>query len=149
MAMTQMQKVRNPRRAILIISDGGDNSNRYTERELRNAVRESDVQIYVVGIYEQLDQRGRTPEEEYGPDLPGAMAKKTGGRAFEVANLADLPDVAAKIGIELRNEYVLYYSPQNLTRDGKYRRVQVKLLKKAGLPPLTAAFRTGYYAPTQ
>jgi len=149
MAMTQMKKARNPRRAILIISDGGDNSSRYTERELRNAVRESDVQIYVIGIYEQLDQRGRTPEEEYGPDLLGAMAKETGGRAFEVANLADVPDVAAKIGIELRNEYVLYYSPQNPARDGKYRRVQVKVLKKAGLPPLTAAFRTGYYAPAQ
>jgi len=149
MAMTQMKKAHNPRRAILIISDGGDNSSRYTERELRNAVRESDVQIYVIGIYEPVDQRDRTPEEEHGPDLLGALAKETGGRAFEVTNLADLPDVAAKIGMELRNEYVIYYSPHNLDRDGKYRRVQVKLVKKAGLPPLTPSFRTGYYAPTR
>jgi Ca-activated chloride channel family protein len=149
MAMSQMKKAHNPRRAILIISDGGDNSSRYTERELKNAVRESDVQIYVIGIYEPGDQRYRTPEEEHGPDLLGALAKETGGRAFEVNNLADLPDVAAKIGMELRNEYVLYYSPHNLERDGKYRRVQVKVIKKAGLPPLTPTFRTGYYAPAQ
>ena len=147
MAMTQMKKARNPRRAILIISDGGDNSSRYTERELRYAVRESDVQIYVIGIFEPVDQRDRTPEEEHGPDLLGTLAKETGGRAFEVTNLADLPDVAAKIGMGLRNEYVLYYSPHNLERDGKYRRVQVKVVKKAGLPPLTPTFRTGYYAP--
>ena len=147
--MTQMKKARNPRRAILIISDGGDNSSRYTERELRNAMRESDVQVYVIGIYEQVDLRDRTPEEEHGPDLLGALAKETGGRAFEVTNLADLPDVAAKIGMELRNEYVIYYSPHNLERDGKYRRVQVKVVKKAGLPPLTPTFRTGYYAPAQ
>lgn len=148
-AMTHMKKARNPRRAILIISDGGDNSSRYTERELKNAMRESDVQVYVIGIYEQVDLRDRTPEEEHGPDLLGTLAKETGGRAFEVTNLADLPDVAAKIGMELRNEYVLYYSPHNLARDGKYRRVQVKIVKKAGLPLLTPSFRTGYYAPTQ
>ena len=149
MAVNQMKKARNPRKAILIISDGGDNSSRYTEQELRNAVRESDVQIYVIGIYELPGVRERTTEEALGPDLLKALADQTGGRAFEVANLTDLPDVAAKIGVELRNEYVLYYSPKNLSRDGKYRRVQVKLVKKAGLPPLRTAFRTGYFAPKQ
>lgn len=146
MAMTQMKKAHNARRAILVISDGGDNSSRYAERELRNAVRESDVQIYVIGIFEPGDLRGRTPEEEHGPDLLAALAKETGGRAF-AANPSDLPDIAAKVGMELRNEYVLYYSPHNLERDGKYRRVQVKIARKAGLPLLTPIFRTGYYAP--
>jgi Ca-activated chloride channel family protein len=149
MGMNQMRKARNPRKAILIISDGGDNSSRYTERELRNVVRESDVQIYVIGIYELLDVRDRTPEEAHGPDLLDWLARQTGGRAFEVADLADLPDIAAKIGLVIRNEYVLYYSPKNLARDGKYRHVQVKLIKKAGSPPLRAAFRTGYFAPAQ
>ena len=77
------------------------------------------------------------------------MTDQTGGRHFEISNLAELPDVAAKIGIELRNQYVLGYSPKNTTRDGKYRRVQVKLVKTAGLPQLKATFRTGYYAPAQ
>ena len=149
MAMNQMKKARNPRKAILIISDGGDNSSRYTQGEVKNAVRESDVQVYAIGIYEPPESLGRTPEEAAGPELLNVLAERTGGRAFAVGNLADLPDVAAKIGIELRNQYLLYYTPKNLTRDGKYRRVQVKLVKPAGLPALKPTFRTGYYAPTQ
>jgi Ca-activated chloride channel family protein len=149
LAMNQMKKARNPRKAILIISDGGDNSSRYTESEVRNAVREADVQIYAIGIFEPAASRGRTPEEMSGPALLGEITEQTGGRHFAVDNLAELPDVAAKIGIELRNEYVLGYSPKNVTRDGKYRRVQVKLVKTTGLPQLKAVFRTGYYAPTQ
>jgi VWFA-related protein len=149
MAMNQMKKARNPRKAILIISDGGDNSSRYTESEVKNAVREADVQIYAIGIFEPMVSRGRTPEELSGPALLGEITEQTGGRNFSVDNLAELPDVAAKIGIELRNQYVLGYSPKNTARDGKYRRVQVKLVKTAGLPPLKASFRTGYYAPAQ
>ncbi len=148
-AMNQMKKARNPRKAILIISDGGDNSSRYTESEVKNFVREADVQIYAIGIYESLAARGRTPEEMNGPALLGELTDQTGGRHFEINNLAELPDVAAKIGIELRNQYVLGYSPKNTTRDGKYRRVQVKLVKTTGLPQLKATFRTGYYAPAQ
>lgn len=149
MAMNQMKKAHNPRKAILIISDGGDNSSRYTESEVKNAVREADVQIYAIGIFEPMASRGRTPEELSGPSLLGEITEQTGGRHFEVDNLAELPDVAAKIGIELRNEYVLGYAPANLKRDGKYRRVQVKLVKTIGMPQLKAIFRTGYYAPTQ
>jgi Ca-activated chloride channel family protein len=149
MAMNQMKKAHNPRKAILIISDGGDNSSRYTESEVRNAVREADVQVYAIGIFEPIASRGRTIEELNGPSLLAELAEQTGGRHFAVDNLAELPDVAAKIGIELRNQYVLGYSSKNTVRDGKYRRVQVKLVKVNGLPPLRAMFRTGYYAPTQ
>ena len=149
LAMHEMKKAHNPRKAILIISDGGDNSSRYTETEVKNAVREADVQIYAIGIFEPVMSRGRTAEEMSGPGLLAEMAEQTGGRHFAVDNLAELPDVAAKIGIELRNQYLLGYSPKNTTRDGKYRRVQVKLIKTTGLPQLRTMFRTGYYAPTQ
>jgi len=149
LAMNQMKKAHNPRKAILIISDGGDNSSRYTETEVKNAVREADVQIYAIGIFEPIASRGRTVEEMSGPGLLAEIAEQTGGRHFAVDNLAELPDVAAKIGIELRNQYLLGYSPKNTARDGKYRRVQVKLVKTTGLPQLHAMFRTGYYAPTR
>lgn len=149
LAMAEMKKAHNPRKAILIISDGGDNSSRYTETEVKNAVREADVQIYAIGIFEPIAARGRTAEEMGGPGLLSEISEQTGGRHFAVDNLAELPDVAAKIGIELRNEYVLGYSPKNEARDGKYRRVEVKLVKTAGLPRLRAMYRTGYYAPTQ
>jgi len=112
-------------------------------------VKEADVQIYAIGIYEPMSSRGRTPEELAGPGLLTDISEPTGGRHFVVDNLADLPDVAAKIGIELRNQYVLGYSPTNQARDGKYRKVSVKLVQPRGLPQLHAFWRTGYYAPTQ
>jgi len=84
-----------------------------------------------------------------GPSLLNEIAGQTGGRAFDVDNVAELPDVAAKIGIELRNQYVLGYTPKNKERDGKYRHVQVKLVQPRGLPPLKAFYRLGYYAPSQ
>jgi VWFA-related protein len=149
LAMHEMKKARNPRRAILIISDGGDNSSRYTESEIKNAVREADVQIYAIGIFEPISSRGRTPEEMAGPGLLQQVSEQTGGRAYEVDNLSELPDVAAKIGIELRNQYVLGYTPKNQERNGKYRHVVVKLVQPPGLPQLKAFYRLGYYAPSQ
>lgn len=149
LAMHEMKKAKNPRKALLIISDGGDNSSRYTETEIKNAVREADVQIFAIGIFESMANRGRTPEEAAGPGLLNELAEQTGGREYAVENVAELPDIAAKIGIELRNEYILGYTPKNRERDGKYRRVQVKLNQPRGLPPLRAYFRLGYYAPTQ
>jgi VWFA-related protein len=149
LALDQMKKAHNPRKALLIISDGGDNSSRYTETEIKNLVREADVQIYAMGIFEPTASRGRTAEELSGPGLLNEMAEQTGGRHFAVEDLNQLPDVAAKIGIELRNQYILGYTPANQERDGKYRRVQVKLVQPRGLPPLRAFWRTGYYAPTR
>ncbi len=148
LAMNQMKKAHNPRKALIIISDGGDNSSRYTESEIKNAVREADVQIYAIGIFETMGARGRTAEEMAGPGLLTEITEQTGGRHFPVDNLNELPDVAAKIGIELRNQYVIGYTPKKLERDGKYRRVIVKLSQPRGLPPLKAFFRLGYYAPT-
>jgi VWFA-related protein len=149
MAMTQMKKAKNPRKAILILSDGGDNSSRYTESEVRNLIREADVQIYAIGIFEPVAARGRTAEELAGPGLLTEVSEQTGGRHFPIENVNELPDVAAKIGIELRNQYVLGYSSSNQERDGKYRKVTVKIVPQKGLPPLKASWRQGYYAPTQ
>ncbi len=113
LAMNHMKKARNARKAILILSDGGDNSSRYTESEIKNAVREADVQIYAIGLFEPVSSRGRTAEELSGPGLLNEMAEQTGGRHFAVENINELPDVAAKIGIELRNQYLIGYSPKN------------------------------------
>jgi len=147
--VAKMRQARHERKALLIISDGGDNSSAYTETEVKSAVREADVQIYAIGIFEPLGSRGRTPEESGGPGLLNDVTESTGGRHFAVENPAELPDVAAKIGLELRYQYVLGYSPKNKERDGKYRRVQVKLVNTKGMPPLKPHFRPGYNAPAQ
>jgi len=149
LGLSQMKLGRHSKKALLILSDGGDNSSRYTEREIRNLVREADVQIYAIGIYEPISGRGRTSEESSGPSLLTEVAEQTGGRQFPVDNLNELPDVAAKIGMELRNQYVLGYLPTNLQKDGKWRRIQVRLNQPKHMPALRAFFKLGYYAPAQ
>lgn len=145
LSMNEMRHARHARKAILIISDGGDNASRYTSRELKNWVREADVQIYSIGIFEPPGSRSRTLEELNGPALLDDIAQDTGGRLFEVYDLNDLRDIATKIGSALRNQYVLGFSP-TAERDGKYHRIQVKIPKIHGLPSLRATFRSGYYA---
>ncbi len=149
LALSTMKKARNPRKALIIISDGGDNSSRYTASEVKNLVKEADVQIYGIGIYENGSNRGRTPEELSGPEMLTDLSEPTGGRHFVVENIEELPDVAAKIGVELRNQYVVGYSPSNQARDGKYRKIRIKLIQQRGLPTLRAFWRVGYFAPTQ
>jgi Ca-activated chloride channel family protein len=143
MGVSKMRQARFPKKALLIISDGGDNHSRYTENEIKSLVKEADVMVYAIGIYDRYFQ---SEEERLGPALLGEIAELTGGRAFTVENPNDLADVAAKIGIELRNQYVLGYRPSKGVRDGKWRKIKVKLLPPKGLPPLRVYARTGYYA---
>ena len=149
LGLSEMKKATTNRRALLVISDGGDNHSRYTENDIKRAVKESDVQIYAVGIFEPGAARGRTTEEAGGPGLLAELSEVSGGRMFSVENTNELPDIAEKISIELRNQYVLGYKPSNLIRDGRWRRIRVKLNPPKGLPPLQVYSRTGYYAPTQ
>ena len=148
MAMNQMKKARNPRKAILIISDGGDNESRYTWRELKGRLREADVQVYSIGITQSFPGHRRSLDDMLGAALLDAIAKETGGRLFEVDDLNQLPDTAAKIGTALRNQYMLGYVPASGQHDGKYHRVQVKIARPKGMPRLRASFRSGYQAPT-
>lgn len=147
LGLSQMRGARNAKKALLIISDGADNHSRYNENDIKNFVREADVQLYGIGIYEPFGSRGRSPEELSGPALLSELTEMTGGRTFSVVNLNELPDIASKISMELRNQYVLGYRPSNRERDGKWRKVQVKLRPPKGLPPLNVYTKTGYYAP--
>jgi VWFA-related protein len=153
-----MKRAKNPRKALLIISDGGDNNSRYTSSQIAGLVREADVQIYAMGVFEPtlsfgLSGRlggatsGTGTAEMDGPRLLSEIAQQTGGRALAATNLRELPGIAERIGIELRNQYVLAYSPQNTTRDGKYRKIEVTLQQPKALPALKARWRLGYYAP--
>ncbi len=146
LGMNRMLHAKYERKALLIISDGGDNHSRYTESEIKSQVREADVQIYGIGLF---DRDFKTPEEREGPALLGDVTEATGGRTFIIDNPNELADVATKIGIELRNQYVLGYRPTNPAHDGKWRKIKVKLNPPKGLPPLHVYAKTGYYAPTE
>jgi Ca-activated chloride channel homolog len=145
LGLSQMRGAHNAKKALLIISDGGDNHSRYSETEIRKFVQEADVQIYAIGLFEP--DGGPTPEERNGPSLLNDLTEMTGGRIFAVQNLSDLPDIATKISMELRNQYVIGYHPSNRARDGKWRKIKVKLRPPKGLPPLTVSARNGYFAP--
>jgi Ca-activated chloride channel family protein len=149
LALREMKKARNPRKAILIISDGGDNNSRYKASEIQALVREADVQVYAMGVFEPSILLGLTKEEISGPRLLAELAEQTGGRAFSASDPNDLPSVAARIGIELRNQYVLAYSPKNQGKDGKYRKVEVTVAKPVGIPNIKVRWRLGYYSPSQ
>jgi Ca-activated chloride channel family protein len=149
LALHEMQRAKNPRKAIVIISDGGDNNSRYSAREIESLVREADVQIYAMGVFQPSIFAGLSKEEVNGPRMLSQLAEQTGGRAFTASDANDLPSVAARIAIELRNQYVLAYRSKNRNNDGKYRKVEVKITPPAGIPSLKVHWRLGYYAPSQ
>jgi len=146
MSLTQMKRVNNTRKAIIILSDGGDNHSRATESQIKKGVREADVQIYAVGIFDRNESPKRPPEERNGPALLAGLAGETGGRHFSADALDDLPGICARIGAELREQYLLGYSPTNAAMDGKYRRVIV-VVRAPGVSAATVRHRAGYYAP--
>lgn len=146
MGLDKMKAAKYGKKALLIISDGGDNHSLYGEREVKAAAREADVMIYSIGIF---DRYVPSQEESLGPQLLTEIAEPTGGRAFTLANEIELPAVANHIGRELRTQYVLGYRPEEMPKDGKWHKIQVKLRLPRKLSFLKARARTGYYAPAQ
>jgi Ca-activated chloride channel homolog len=147
LALHEIRKSKRNKKALLVVSDGGDNNSRYTPAEVKSILAESDCLVYAIGVFES-NMAGRPSEEIGGAGLLGRIAEETGGRLY-LADPAELPDIAQKIGVDLRNRYVLGYSPPNPQRDGKYHRVHVVVVPPRGLPPLRAHWRTGYYAPVE
>ena len=148
LGLSEMRTARNAKRALLIISDGGDNNSRYNEKDIKRLVREADTQLYSIGIFDPFEYRGRTVEELNGPSLLTELTEQTGGQAFTVENVNELPDIATKIGSELRNQYILGYRPSNKSHDARWRKIKVKMRAPKGLPPLSIYAKTGYYAPS-
>jgi Ca-activated chloride channel homolog len=148
LGLSQMRGAHNGKRALLILSDGGDNHSRYNESDIKRLVKEADTQLYAIGIYDPLGYRNRTPEELNGPSLLSEITDMTGGRVFAVENLNELPDIASKIGMELRNQYVLGYRPSNKAHDARWRKIKIRMRAPKGLPPLNVYSKTGYYAPS-
>jgi Ca-activated chloride channel family protein len=149
LGLDEMKNAKNPRKALLILSDGGDNNSRYSGPEIKEVVQHADIQVYCMGVFEPVLSVGLTAAEVSGPGLLAAIAEQTGGRVFPARSFSALPGIAKRIGIELRNEYILAYAPSNPNRDGTFRKVEVKLQPPDGLSGLKMRWRTGYYAPKQ
>jgi Ca-activated chloride channel family protein len=144
LSLNQMRHAQYEKRALLIISDGGDNRSRYTESEINSMVKEADVEIYSIGIF---DSGSTVPEEMNGPALLGDIAGLTGGRAFAIDNIHLLPALAIRVGSELRHQYMLAYKPDDSQRNGKWHKIKIKLSVSSSLWPLWIHAKPGYYAP--
>jgi Ca-activated chloride channel family protein len=136
LGIQQMKHAKNARRALFVLSDGGDNNSRYSDGEVRSLVRESDVRVYSIGLFER-------------PRFLEKLAADSGGRSYWVHKLEDLPDEVEHLSRDLRNQYVLGYSSQNGQQDGKYHSLRVELMETIKRMPLHVFWRRGFYSPAQ
>jgi len=152
LALDRMRSARYARRAILIISDGGDNVSRYKARQVYALARESDVLMYAIRPFDALPLF-RTFEEKMGGGLLTGLTEATGGRTISVAGGQKIPEAAAAVSRELRNQYVLAYKPPAGQIDGKYHKIKVRMAdsrssgsSKKYAAPLQVRYRKGYTA---
>ncbi len=143
MALQRLKQGHNPRKALVIVSDGGENNSRYSMRELIRMANEADAQIFAICLY----QGPQTVEEAEGPELLGDLVRSSGGVNYLISDLNDLQSAMAQIGTALHNEYVLGYYPPDGVASGKYHKITVKVMLPVGSPRLQVYARTGYYAP--
>lgn len=148
-SIQHMKKAHNPRKALLVISDGEDNKSRYSDGELVSLIRESDVIIYSLNLADGVYSFKPSLDQLFGRALMGKMASESGGRHFWGFDADELPQIAAQVGLELRNQYILGYTPGNQIKDGKYRKIRVKFSEPKVLPGSSLTHRSGYYAPAE
>ena len=141
LGLHEIKKSNKRRKALVVVSDGGENNSRYTSGEIKNVVKESDVLIYSIGVFAD-------PNFADAFGVLNSISEQTGGRMFRTQGVR-LSDIAQKISIDLRNRYLLGYVPSNTERNGRYHQVEVKIVAPKGLPAVKAHWRTGYYAPTE
>jgi VWFA-related protein len=139
MSIHQMKRAANSHKALLILSDGGDNNSRYTESEIKSRVREADVSIYSIGLGTGLIR--------HHVRLLKQLSEETGGEYRQADKMTDLPAAVERISTAIRHQYLLGYSSSNSINDGMYRKIQITLKQPADKPPLHASWRSGYYAP--
>jgi Ca-activated chloride channel family protein len=132
------------KKALLIISDGQDNSSRYNFGEVRRLLKESDVTVYSVGILGGGDSSSAIGNQ--GQAFLDELSGVTGGKAFYPQTNVEMDELFERIALELRHQYSVGYTPKDFNPDGKWRKVKVKVKPPRGLPRLTVRSREGYYA---
>ncbi len=132
------------KKALLIISDGQDNSSRYSFKEVRRLMKESDVVIYSVGILDGRDSGSMIGIQ--GQSFLDELSSVTGGKSFYPNTTAEMDEIFERIALELRNQYSIGYTPDDFQPNGEWRKVKVKIKPPRGVPRLTVRSREGYYA---
>ena len=146
LGLDTMQRARNERKVLLIVSDGGENHSRYNIKDVWSVVEEAGIQICTMGIF---DEAPRTNAEHWGPDLLRALSNVTGGRVFPIHSLKKIGAATSELAIELHNQYVIAYRPSDLVNDGKWHRISVRVTPPPDNSRLRVYAKTGYYAPAE
>ncbi len=148
LGINQLRTARYQRRALVIISDGGDNRSRYSLKETKRVIEEANVLTYGIGIFDDVPlPLFKTVEERWGRKSMSEITDSSGGRTIPADDRSKLPDIAAMISRELRSQYMLGYQPSNSSHDGKWRKIRVRL--SASGTPRHVHYRQGYLAPEQ
>ncbi len=144
LGVEKLANAKYSRRALVIISDGGDNASRYKLKEIRNLVAESDVMVYAVGLFDTGPFKSF--EEAMGRRWLSMITDVSGGRTETVQTLGGLPEACARLSRELRSQYVLGYRPHDNAGDGKWHKIKIRVFGPSNSDPLRSYYRKGYYA---
>ena len=148
MGLDKLKRSQYERRALLIISDGGDNWSRHKLPEITTEVEESGVDVYAIGLFNNQFPLLSSLEVAYGKHLLTKLSDSSGGRTVTVNDLRKLSDAAATISKEMRSQYVLGYRPYPALRKGELRKITVRVEPNAILPygRLHLAYKKNYVA---
>ena len=142
------EKGKNRRKALIIITDGLERNSSVKEKEVLDAMKEDEVQVYLVGFIDEEDDTksffGKSPAKK-ARELLTRLADDSGGRAFFPREVGEMPAIAAQIARDIRTQYLLSYYPTNDKRDGTFRTVKVAVTPRENRK-LIARSRQGYYA---
>jgi Ca-activated chloride channel homolog len=143
MGLSKLEKGNNSKRALLLITDGEDNRSRYTFSNVREFVKEKDVQMYAIGISNGWSDSSA----EQGRALLRDLAAISGGNSFFPSSITNLENICRTIATELKYQYVIGYQSTNNSKDGEWRKIKVT----AEYPnnKLTVRAKAGYYGPTE
>jgi len=143
LGLDTMKSASNKRRALLLITDGEDNHSRYSFADIKEFAKERDVQIFAIGI---VNPSGELSMGKTGRAIIEDLVNITGGRAFFPDSVYELEDICTKIAVELKNQYVLGYHSTNEAKDGKWRKIRLKVNPPRGVSNLSVRGKSGYYA---
>jgi Ca-activated chloride channel family protein len=150
LAVAKLRSARYQRRALLIISDGGDNTSRYTRDEIKSVIEEADVLTYAIGIFdEEPIPLLKTIEERMGRNWLSELTDASGGRTIAADDRRQIPEIAAVVSREMRSQYVLGYLPPNTVHDGKWHKLAVKVAQPSQATRLMVHYKEGYRAPSE
>ncbi|MBV9075788.1 MAG: VWA domain-containing protein [Acidobacteria bacterium] len=145
MGLAKLRNAKYARKALLVISDGGDNNSRHSLRQIKKIARESDAQIYAIDVCDAPALLFTEKlEERFGRQWLSEITQSTGGRTIALDNPAGIPEAAARASLELRNQYILGYRPVIISREHKWRKIKVKVSRSAEFLPLQVYYRSGY-----